>query len=226
MLPRHVADEDEELDQLAQDAFKDDGDPLNDPPERRARIADEKSRAANIKPSEDAEPADGPTTRPKAKPRFPFVDSAAFASGDFRPQWLISRMLVKSQPGVIAGPSKALKTNLSIDLAVSLASGRRFLGQFAVPKRARVAVVSGESGEHTLQETANRICKAKGLNLANLNGHLDWCFNLPTFSDLGTMTEFADTLASLNAEVVIIDPVYLALGNIDAKCSAAIRTPL
>ncbi|MBA4187757.1 MAG: hypothetical protein C0467_07035 [Planctomycetaceae bacterium] len=164
-----------------------------------------------------AEEQAAPAEKHVANPRFTFVNSATFATGDFRPQWLVSRALVRNQPGVIAGPSKALKTNLSIDLGVSLASGTPFLGQFDIPKRTRVAVVSGESGEHTLQETAHRVCRAKGITLASLGGHLSWCFSLPTFSQLDVMADFAETLAGLNAEVVIIDPVYLALGNIDAK---------
>jgi hypothetical protein len=193
----------------------DDGDPGHDSAEVRAKIRATAEAAAAVLPSEDGEPPSPPiTTKP---PRFNFVGSAAFAFGDFRPEWLVSRMLVRSQPGVIAGPSKALKTNTSIDLAVSLAAGVPVLGKFDVPKRTRVAVVSGESGEHTLQETANRICKAKGLHLADLDGHLDWCFTLPTFSDLGVMAEFADELAKLNAEVAIVDPVYLAMGNVDMK---------
>ena len=43
-------------------------------------------------------------------------------------------------------------------------------------------------------------------------------FAPPTFSDVGAMGEFAGELAKLNAEVV--DPVYLALGNITRRtCS-------
>jgi hypothetical protein len=149
--------------------------------------------------------------------RFEFISSAKFASGDFRPEWLINKILVAKQPGVIAGPSKALKTSVSIDLAVSLASGLDFLGTFKVPRRARIAVVSGESGQHTLQETAMRVCRSKKILLDDLDGYLDWCFNLPTFSDLAGMKEFAKELTKLDAEVTILDPLYLALGAIDAR---------
>lgn len=165
-------------------------------------------------PPETPTPDQAPPAPPKS--RFEFINSATFAGGDYRPEWLVSRVLVRGQPGVIAGPAKALKTNLSIDLAVSLASGTDFLGRFGVYKPVSVAVVSGESGEHTLQETARRVCKARGLALAGLE-RLHWCFTLPTFSDLAAMTDFANELAKLKADVVIIDPVYLALGAIDAK---------
>ncbi len=153
-----------------------------------------------------------------AKPvRFPFVDSAALDVGDYRPEWLVTGVLVKGQPGVVAGPSKALKTNLSIDLAVSLATGGQFVGKFGAPKPVRVAVVSGESGKHTLQETARRVCAAKGVALATLADRLHWCFDLPTFSQRDVMAEFGASLAAIGADVVIIDPLYLALGDVDAK---------
>jgi len=187
------------------------GDPLNDPPEVETAAAAERMKGID----------DGPILplgSVGTKSRFNFVGSAAFAGGDFRPEWLITHALVRNQPGVIAGPSKALKTNLSIDLAVSLAAGDRFLGKFDVPKRTRVAVVSGESGAHTLQETALRVCRAKGIELSDQEHYLDWCFDLPTFSDLDVMDEFGAELTKLNAEVVIIDPVYLAMGSgIDMK---------
>jgi hypothetical protein len=72
-----------------------------------------------------------------------------FASGDYHPRWLIEGVLVKEQPCAIAGPSKALKTSLAVDMAISMASGTPFLGEYPVPKRVRTAVVSGESGPHT-----------------------------------------------------------------------------
>ena len=64
---------------------------------------------------------------------------AQFATGDYRAEWLIEHVLVKNQPAGIAGPSKTLKTGLSLDAAISLASGTKFLGEFWVPKAARTA---------------------------------------------------------------------------------------
>ena len=158
------------------------------------------------------------TPHPQEKrPLFRFIDSEEFLAGDYRPQWLVPRILVKGQPGVIAGPSKGMKTSLLIDLAVSLASATPFLGQFPVRERVRVAVVSGESGEHTLKETCLRVLEAKGLDSDNLWGFLKWEFTLPTFSDLESMTAFGEALARIEADVVVIDPTYLALGEVDAK---------
>ncbi|MCZ2341462.1 MAG: AAA family ATPase [Bacteroidales bacterium] len=144
---------------------------------------------------------------------FEFVDSDAFDAGDFTPEWLIPGVLVKGQPGVIAGPSKGMKTSVAVDMAVSLAAGAPFLGQFPILKPVRVAVVSGESGMHTLQETGRRIALSKETTLRGIGGRLKWCFRLPTVTDIGVMTRFADKIASSGVEAAVIDPLYLCLGG-------------
>ena len=160
--------------------------------------------------------------------RFAFVPSDAFAQSDYAPQWLIPRTLVLGQPGIVAGPRKGMKTSLMVDLAVSLASATPFLGEFPVPHPARVAVVSGESGFATLQETARRVCVAKGVKLSDLGSRLTWCKDLPTLTNLAVMHEFASTLAKLGVDVVLIDPLYLCMGDVDAKnlfeMGSALRT--
>ena len=152
-----------------------------------------------------------------AQSRFKFTDSAEFLAGDYRLEYLVPRVLVKGQPAVIGGPSKTLKTSVMIDLGISMATATPFLGKFPVHRRSRVAIVSGESGEFTLEETCLRILRAKGIEPASLSGWLKWEFRLPVFTDATVMLDFAERLCALEAEVVMIDPTYLALGEVDAK---------
>ncbi len=178
----------------------------------------------------------GPKPTASGNRQFKFIASDTFATGDYKPEWLVNGALVRGQPGVIAGPSKALKTSVSVDLAIAIASGTSFLGKWACPpiqrtfqvdgsteidlgssRPARVAVVSGESGKATLQETAKRVCAEKSVDFAGLGDRLTWCFDLPTFSDAASMKSFGRELSRLDADVCIIDPVYLALGDIDAR---------
>jgi AAA domain len=156
----------------------------------------------------------GAGPRPGAsRPQFEFIDSCEFLTTDYKQQFLIPHVLVSEQPAVIAGPSKAMKTSIAIDMAVSLAAAAPFLGKFPVPTAVTVAVVSGESGKATLKETALRVIAAKGLDPKAVSGRLQWCFELPLFPDLAQMAAFAERLKALAADVVVIDPVYLCLGG-------------
>jgi hypothetical protein len=143
--------------------------------------------------------------------RWAPIDSAAFAREDCRPQWLVKRLLVRGQPAMIGGPRKALKTSLLVDLAVSLASATQFLGTFYVPRPCRVALLSGESGRFTLQETARRVCAARGLSFASVGDRLLWQFDLPQLADLTDLAELEAGLGADGVEVGILDPLYLAL---------------
>ena len=148
-----------------------------------------------------------------AKPRFQFLRADEFFATRFDQEFLVDGVLVRNQPGVIAGPSKGMKTSLMLDMSVSLATGTPFLGEFNVRNRVRVAVVSGESGGKTVQETAGRVCSAKGISTGDLADWWSPCFDLPRFTDPATMREFAGELVKLRADVVFIDPVYLCVGG-------------
>ncbi|QEL20767.1 AAA family ATPase [Limnoglobus roseus] len=156
-----------------------------------------------------------PTAEPK-KPRFEFLTDAEFVAGDYRQEFLITNVLAKGQPCGIGGPVKAMKTGLSVDMALSLGTGTPFLGTFAVTRAVTTVMVSGESGRATLLETRDRIMKAKGFPPAQPFGTLHWCFDVPRLSDAAAMAEFTEMLVARKPEVVILDPLYLKLGDVNA----------
>lgn len=154
-------------------------------------------------------------TKPQPAP-FAFqwepVTSAVFASADYRPNWHIKNALVERQPCIAGGPQKSLKTTIcGIDLGVSLAAGVDWLGTFAIPVRRRVGIISGESGPFTLQETAHRVCRAKGLNLEDLGDYLQWQFRLPQLAVNEQLEAMRAGLEKDGIEVAVIDPLYLSL---------------
>lgn len=142
--------------------------------------------------------------------RFAAITSAELAAAEYALEYLIDGLLVRGQPGIIAGPKKTLKTNLSIDLALSLAEGGLFLGRFNVPGAVRVGVMSGESGAATIQETARRIATTKGRPLSQYENAV-WCFDVPQLGHAEHMAALAEFIAEHQLEVLILDPTYLMM---------------
>jgi len=140
-----------------------------------------------------------------------FISSAEFAAMDVKHEWMIEKTMVRYEPMVLGGPKKALKTSVVLDLAFSLAAGfnARFLEKFEVKQPYRVGVISGESGVPTLQKKALAICAAKGLKLADLP--IYWRFHMPQLSIDKEQAAIAAEVQEHRLDVMIFDPMYLAL---------------
>jgi replicative DNA helicase len=160
-------------------------------------------------PGDAADGAPAHERRPRAGPQFSLLNSADFAKADYRLEWLVRRLLVKGQPGIVGGPRKSLKTSVAVDLALSLGTGTRFLGCFEVPAKTRVVLLSGESGEAVLQETARRVSTSKGIDLAGAD--VLWGFRLPQLANVEHLDLLREALQQAGAGVVVIDPLYLCL---------------
>lgn len=157
-----------------------------------------------------------PETQPPPGYRFDALSSRQFFAAKYTLEWLVGRVLVAGQPAVVGGPKKSLKTSLLIDLAVSLATATPFLGRFDVYKKHRVVLISGESGEAVLQETGRRVCRARGVSPEELS--VWWTFSLPQVGNALDRQRLHAGLRDLQADVVILDPLYLALlSGFDAR---------
>lgn len=142
---------------------------------------------------------------------FEVVDSAAFAVAEYPQTFLIEGVLLAGQPQLWGGPSKTLKTSLMVDQCLSLAAGVPFLGRYQVPQPVRVLLLSSESGTATLQETALRISKAKGIDLAALGDRLQWGFRPPVLTESEHLAALTQFVRMGEFDVVAIDPAYLSL---------------
>ncbi len=148
--------------------------------------------------------------QPGSSAAIEFIDSTEFLNSQFHLNWLVENCLVDDQPGVIGGPSKACKTGIALDLAVSLASATPFLGHFNVPVRKRVAFLCAESGQAVLQNRFRAVLHQKGIESVERN-QLKWCFRVPKATDQESLDQLSEQLRRTRSEVVILDPLYLCL---------------
>jgi hypothetical protein len=162
--------------------------------------------------------SDAPQAR-AAEPKKEQVDytritAAELATNDYKINFLIEGLLVEGQPCGIIGPKKALKTSLALDMGVAIATGGKFLGYFNVPEARTVAVMSAESGMATIQETCKRICLAAGVDLAETG--MIFSDDVPKFGSLPHMDALERFLDRDAVDVLVIDPVYMAMSGGDA----------
>jgi hypothetical protein len=155
--------------------------------------------------------------------RFDDYSAAELDDAEFELTYLVENMIVEGQPGIWAGPQKTLKTNTAIDLVISLASGKPFLGQFSVTKKVNCALLSGESGKSTIQETARRVAKSKGIKLRNLGESLRFCFDLPTLTCDTDLLYLKKYCVENKIDFLFLDPLYLMLGDVGEHASNLFR---
>jgi hypothetical protein len=155
-----------------------------------------------------------PTAAPLQPVEFKAVTSEELDANTYELEYLIEDVLVRGQPGGIFGGKKSLKTTLMIDLALSLSIGGRFLNRFQCTRQTRVAVMSGESGAAVIQETARRIALSKGRRLGDFP--VSWCFDLPTLGRADHHVALERLIERHLAEVLVIDPTYMAMPLGDA----------
>lgn len=144
-------------------------------------------------------------------------------------RWLIDDAWVDQTVGFISGRSKSYKTWLALDLALSVVSGKPFLGRYPVRRVGPVLLVQEEDPAAVLQERLRLIGKMKGMlptytyDVADQVIHIDYpdyplhVINLQGFS-LGDETKVDQVrrlIAEINPVVVILDPLVVMLGSVD-----------
>jgi hypothetical protein len=138
--------------------------------------------------------------------RFLPVSAADLAQAVPPMEWLVKGVWPAGSYGTLAGEKKTLKTYTDLALALAVASGEPFLGQFTVPEPRPVLMYLGEGGQLPTMHRLQRIAAAMEVDLASLP--------LRIVFDAGDITgpEFLDALERAVADempgLVIVDPFY------------------
>jgi hypothetical protein len=146
------------------------------------------------------------------------VEAAELEAEDHGPlDWLAEGALIAGQPAVLGGPEKTLKTSLALDLAVSVATGSPFLGEFAIPSPRHVLFISAESGRSTVASTLHRIVEARrdtlvGLGVDPKQLNISFSFNTLPLGHRDLSSVLHEKLAARQTGLLVVDPFYLNAG--------------
>jgi hypothetical protein len=145
-------------------------------------------------------------TGPQARV-FEFTDYADFRKADHKIEWVVEKFIVKGEGTLVAGAAKALKTLQMADLALSVATGTRWMGKF---KTAQMPVMffTGEMAFAVLNFRCEAIEKARNLKVPK--GAICLCKTVPKFRDVNDPS-FEQKLKSFQPGLVVFDPAYQAV---------------
>jgi hypothetical protein len=134
---------------------------------------------------------------------------------------LVEGLVARGLLCVVGGGDKGQKSNFMFDLAVSLASGAKVAGHFAVPVPARVLVFTAETRGAARAKICRRIARDRGLTAEQLAMVLQNLRVSDTVPQIGTpagLNALEDTVLKMQADgwcpdLIAIDPAYMALGG-------------
>lgn len=116
----------------------------------------------------------------KKNGKLPWQEDEEFKAAHFSPpRWQVESMWVEASKGFIAAEPKSGKSTLVLDMAVSVATGTPFLGEFEVHKPGRVFVIQEEMDSGEVQWRRQKI-----LGFKELDEHRDFA----TVNDDGSIT--------------------------------------
>lgn len=139
------------------------------------------------------------------------------------PGWLIEGFWTRRSHGIVAGEPKSFKSTLVLDLALSVASGKPFLGMFPVKEKGPVLFIQNENADWIMRDRMEKIIAHKKLggSVEQVNERelvVTFPQNLPLFfvnqqgfvlSDPIHQKVLEKALQELKPILVILDPLYL-----------------
>jgi hypothetical protein len=197
--------------------------------------------------------AEGPPAPPPAEAepsRFHFETYSSVMSQEMEePKWLVEDIWAADSQGIIGGEPKTAKTTLAMALGLAVASGKPFLGRYAVPTAGPVLFVQEENAPWMVQDRLRKLAWHSGLirksevhtrrrepgDLARKGSvvqHLDFPDDLPLrvmnnqgfdLQDPEAQDYLREACEQFRPKLVILDPLYLILGDADGDRAVQLR---
>lgn len=137
--------------------------------------------------------------------------------------WLVDWVFSSDQPTLFGARSKAGKTTQLVDLSVALATKTDWLGYFTIPRARKVLFITGESNEMAITKRLVKAFSSRGLDFQDAKGMLRVeAVNFPLLPSEANRAQIAKIVRKHDIEVVIIDPLYRGLGQLDTHRMAEV----
>ena len=157
-----------------------------------------------------------------------------------QPGWMIEGIWQRTSHGMIAGEPKTYKSVIATDMAVSVASGKPFLGKYAVKHQGPVMYIQEENSPWLVMDRVQKISASRGAinGSATMFGSqltVEMPDDLPLYflNNMGfdfTNEEdrqfLEESIQEIKPVLIIFDPLYLMLGDKDENSSKEIRPVL
>ncbi|MBG6238208.1 hypothetical protein IWX78_001163 [Mycetocola sp. CAN_C7] len=138
--------------------------------------------------------------------RFEAVSAADLAEPVPPMKWLVKGVWPEGSYGTLAGEKKTLKTYTGLSLALAVASGEPFLGQFPVPEPRPVLMYLGEGGDGPTRRRLQTIAEFMELDLATLP--LRMVYDAGDITGEEFLSSFKRHIEEEMPGLVIVDPFY------------------
>jgi len=120
-----------------------------------------------------------------------------------RPEWMVDGIWMDKNVGWIAGVGKSYKSVISLDLAVSIATGVPFLGRFEVLKPGPVLMIQEEDPIWRVAHRLQMICEAKGIDVPKLHlGEDSLELNIPGSKDIPLLISCGGGFTFTNEDMI------------------------
>jgi hypothetical protein len=142
--------------------------------------------------------------------------------------WTVEGVWSHEAHGLIVGEPKTYKSLIATDLAVSVASGTKFLGHFETPEMGPVIIIQEENPAWLFRDRLEKIQHSRGLQgSASMNGnHLTvqtpqelpiYLMNNRGFNlgDEDHLEWLDQTIQKFSPKLLILDPIYLMTPGLD-----------
>lgn len=160
----------------------------------------------------------------KPPPQFGFIKMSDYIKsyGGEGVEWAVQDWLGEKSISFMVAPPESYKTWLLVDLAISVALGLPFLGQYRTYTRGKVLIIQQEDSHMGLTERLSVVLGSKlGLKpeIGVENFAMPILPDVPIyihpdrmlkFADKGIMDDFEKAIAEIRPALVLIDPLYSA----------------